>query len=302
MKADRRLAAQLAATLLALPSPQQSISSSFLLRPTPAAAAPPTPLRAVAVVAGGFLIPPEEQYASYAAALERVGCAVRLYADGGTMSRPGDLQAGAQAILAQADELARASGLPPTAPLVLLGHSRRAKTCALAAALSSSNGSSSGVGQQRQPRCVASLVLIDPVDATGPDPSSALGELQQLSRAVPTCILGSGAGAGDCSQNDYRKFAAALASSRSPRLVGVLKRAGHTQFVDNRRVLTVDVCTTGRDRDPAIRDVALAATAQWVEASLNENVEELTEARSRAVATLRETPFEAAVEWESADL
>ena len=52
---------------------------------------------------GGRLIPPEEQYASYAAALERVGCAVRLYADGGTMSRPGDLQAGAQAILAQAD-------------------------------------------------------------------------------------------------------------------------------------------------------------------------------------------------------
>lgn len=37
-----------------------------------------------AVVAGGYLIPPEEQYASYAAALERVGCAVRLYADGGT--------------------------------------------------------------------------------------------------------------------------------------------------------------------------------------------------------------------------
>jgi hypothetical protein len=115
-----------------------------------------------AVVAGGYLIPPEEQYASYAAALERVGCAVRLYADGGTMSRPGDLQAGAQAILAQADELARAAGLPPTAPLVLLGHSRGAKTCALAAALSSSNGSSSGVGQQRQPRCVASLVLIRP--------------------------------------------------------------------------------------------------------------------------------------------
>ena len=111
---------------------------------------------------GGRLIPPEEQYASYAAALERVGCAVRLYADGGTMSRPGDLQAGAQAILAQADELARAAGLPPTAPLVLLGHSRGAKTCALAAALSSSNGSSSGVGQQRQPRCVASLVLIRP--------------------------------------------------------------------------------------------------------------------------------------------
>jgi len=76
--------------------------------------------------------------------------------------RPGDLQAGAQAILAQADELARASGLPPTAPLVLLGQSRGAKTCALAAALSSSNGSSSGVGQQRQPRCVASLVLIRP--------------------------------------------------------------------------------------------------------------------------------------------
>jgi hypothetical protein len=64
--------------------------------------------------------------------------------------------------LAQADELARASGLPPTAPLVLLGQSRGAKTCALAAALSSSNGSSSGVGQQRQPRCVASLVLIRP--------------------------------------------------------------------------------------------------------------------------------------------
>ena len=60
--------------------------------------------------------------------------------------RPGDLQAGAQAILAQADELARAAGLPPTAPLVLLGHSRGAKTCALAAALSSSNAAAAASG------------------------------------------------------------------------------------------------------------------------------------------------------------
>ena len=52
---------------------------------------------------GGRLIPPEEQYASYAAALERVGCAVRLYADGGTARATCR-----QAPKPSSDELARA--------------------------------------------------------------------------------------------------------------------------------------------------------------------------------------------------
>ena len=183
-------------------------------------------------------------------------------------------------------------------PLVLLGHSRGAKVATVAAAKSK--------------RRVAALVLLDPVDATGPDPTTALPQLQSLGR-VPTVILGSGAGAGDCSQNDYLRFEAALEKSGAPRLVGVLDRAGHTQFVDNRRVLTVDVCTTGRDKDAVIREVALAATTAWVGAALKPQplsgagaaAATAPGASARlqaAVSDLSERHFAAAVAWRSADL
>ena len=275
----RRLAAKLVASLLAA-APQFPVYSA-----EPAAA----PCRAVAVVAGGFLIPPD-QYKSYADALERLGCSTIICADNGSLSKAGDLSQGAAAILELAERRAAEVGLSKDAPLVLLGHSRGGKVVAAAAATS----------KQRQ---LASLVLIDPVDATGPDPTSALGELRRLSRAPPTCILGSGAGSGDCSQNDYLKFEDAIGTLRAPLLVGALKRAGHTQFVDNRRVLTVDVCTTGRDKDADIRQVALAATTAWVGACLGvDGAPSSAESRQRAVASLVDMPFQASVEWRSADI
>ena len=282
MRLARRFAAQLAATLLA--------TSQW----PPAAISADNNKRAVAIVCGGFLIPPE-QYKSYAKALEEVGCAAALYADGSTLSKPQNLDEGARAILEQADFLQRDLSMEAEVPLVLLGHSRGAKVATLAAAQSK--------------RKVAALVLLDPVDATGPDPTTVLPQLESLSK-VPTAILGSGAGAGDCSQNDYLRFEAALGKATAPRLVGVLARAGHTQFVDNRRVLTVDVCTTGRDKDPVIREVALAATSAWVGAALPPGGLEAGApavmapgARLQgAVADLSERSFAAAVEWRSADL
>ena len=238
----------------------------------------------VAVVAGGVLAP-AEQYASYAGALAGAGCVAAVVADGGGLARAQGLEAGARGVLERADAEAAAAGLSGSAPLVLVGHSRGAKTCVAAAAASQ--------------RPVAALVLLDPVDATGPDPSSALPALRGLADAVPTAVLGAAAGNGDCNQKDYQKFADVLDSAGAPRLLGVLERAGHLQFVDNRRMLPQDPCTPGRDSDAAVREVALAAAAAWAGAALGPDPRR---ARRAAAAALAARPFEAAVSWRAADL
>ena len=267
MLVDRRLAARLTAALLTLPGleSQADVSGS-------------SPSKAVAAVAGGFLIP-AEQYTSYAGALSDAGCAAALYADKSTLSAPNPLDVGAAMLLEETDSVAQKRGVPPSAPLVLLGHSRGCKTCVVAAAKSK--------------RKVAALVLIDPVDATGPDPISVLPELSKL--RVPTLVLGSGKSALDCAPTgaNYKDFADALRSSGAPRLVGLLDRAGHTQFVDNRKVLSVDVCTTGKDKDGQIREVALEASAAWVRAALSREEGALR----RCADTLRTQEFAAAVQW-----
>ena len=239
----------------------------------------------MAVVAGGFLAP-AEQYSSYVGALSEAGCAAAAVADGGALSRAQDLEVSARGVLERADAEAAAAGLSASAPLVLVGHSRGAKVCVAAAAASL--------------RPVVALVLLDPVDATGPDPSSALPALRGLAASVPTAVLGAAAGDGDCNQQDYMKFAEILGSSRAPRLLGVLERAGHLQFVDDRRMLPQDPCTPGRDTDAAVREVALATSAAWAGAALGPDPPR--RARRAAAAALAARPFEAAVSWHAADL
>ena len=93
------------------------------------------------------------------------------------------------------------------------------------------------------------MVLLDPVDATSKDPATVLESLASL--RVPTAILGSRLGAIDgCAPSgaNYESFALAL-DAATPRIVGLLGRAGHTQFVDRRRALLVDVCTPDKDAD-----------------------------------------------------
>lgn len=144
---------------------------------------------------------------------------------------------------------------------------------------------------------MAALVLLDPVDATGPDPSTVLPDLARLN--VPTAILGSGKSEFDCAppESNYERFAEAVGQKDStPRLVGVLRRAGHTQFVDNRKVLSVDVCTTGKDKDAAVREVALATASEWVEAALAPSSAPGVSCK-RAAEALRGREFAASVEW-----
>ena len=277
---QRRCVARLTATLLAA-----SQTTTF---PRAGHAEQPQQAVAVAVVAGGFLIQ-ASQYQSYANALEALGCTTVIYADESVMSRPKDLADGAQSLLARVESQASKVGLSRAAPLILLGHSRGCKTCVAAACRS-----------QRQ---VAAMVLIDPVDRTGPDPSSVLSHLATLQ--VPTAVLGSGKSEFDCAplESNYLRFAEALETACTPRLVGFLARAGHTQFVDNRRVMAVDVCTTGKDADAAIREVALEATAAWVGAALPPITSEaMGSTRKAAVARLQQSHFQASVTWEAADI
>ena len=265
---DRRVA--LVAGLAAAPQ--------LLRAPAPASAG--DLVKAEAVVAGGFLIP-SEQYKSYAALFDQIGCSSELYADESTLSRPLTLQAGAESLLNRLDATQHS-------PLILLGHSRGCKTCIEAAA--------------RTKRRVAAMVLLDPVDRTGPDPESVLSLLETLK--VPTAILGTGRG-DDCAPQgaNWAKFEEALGRSSTPRLIGVLPRAGHTQFVDNRRILSVDVCTTGRDKDTAIREVAMSLVSAWSQAALvHGSVGEQSSARKQAFAALQDEEFSAAVEWTAYDL
>ena len=77
-------------------------------------------------------------------------------------------------------------------------------------------------------------------------------------------MLGSGVGSSDCAPPgaNFAAFYAALAPG-TPRLLGVLARAGHTQFLDDRPGLFLDVCSAGADSDRAVGDVARTAMAVW---------------------------------------
>ena len=253
----------LAAALLLHARPRSSAASEF---------------RAVAVVAGGFLIP-SEQYLSYAAGLEALGCCTLTFADPSTLSLPVLPSEAARAALDAVEAQARGLGVAPDAPLFLLGHSRGAKTCVAAASLSRHR--------------VAGMVLLDPVDATSKDPSSVLDTLGRL--RVPTAVLGSRYGESDgCAPRgaNHEAFARSI-DPATERLVGVLGKAGHTQFVDQRRSLLVDVCSRGADKDEQVRELALTTTTAWFEHTLKAHAA----SDDGSIRALRQRSFGATIEW-----
>ena len=225
----------------------------------------PAPL-GVGIVAPGFLLP-AEQYTSYAHLLSSFGLCAQVVPDRmSSLSQPAPIGARAAELLDAAETQARRSRLPPSAPLVLVGHSRGAKACCVAASMS------------RRP--VAALILLDPVDVTPFDSESVL---QSLATApVPTAVLGAARGA-DCAPvgSNYEEFYTSLVRADAMRLLGVLPSAGHMQFVDDRRSLGWDVCAVGKSPDAAVHDAAFAMIAAWVAVTLPAR---LAAASSRDVA------------------
>mmetsp|Transcript_46126 Transcript_46126/g.76243 ORF Transcript_46126/g.76243 Transcript_46126/m.76243 type:complete len:368 (+) Transcript_46126:32-1135(+) len=208
---------------------------------------------AIAAVAPGFLIAPE-QYALYTDLLEELNMPTVVLNDKSTLTRPTPIAEGGAALLAAADAKAQSIGLSDSAPLVLLAHSRGAKAAILAAEMAS--------------RPVSAMVLLDPVDATVFEGESILTSLRGLN--VPTAICASGA-AGECAPrgSNYNEFYNALGSSESiqppPRLLALLRQAGHMQYLDHRGGI-LDVCASGKDADSTVHDVALAVLATWLAA------------------------------------
>ena len=70
--------------------------------------------RSGAVVAGGFLIPPE-QYASYAAALGGLGCSTVVYKDESALAQPRPLAEGARALGLKVVRVGRPEKVEPIA-------------------------------------------------------------------------------------------------------------------------------------------------------------------------------------------
>ena len=272
----------------------QALLAASIAPPLRTPAATPPPPAPLAAVAGGFLIP-SSQYSTYCRKLDDLGCAALSYTDASTLTSPLPIADGAASLLVNLNELSQSGaaslkGVTAESPLVLWGHSRGCKTVVEAAAQSK--------------RRVAAMVLVDPVDAVpGRDPSSCLNELAKLDN-VPTLILGTGghnADFSDCAPEgcNYKIFADALAKSRAPRLLGVLGGAGHTQFVDQRGVLLVDICTTGKDPDSCVHDVTLEATERWVAAATSRDPKRELRAAAKA---LRSKEFGTSVQWEEGDL
>lgn len=301
----RRLVAQGLATWLCSVGPP-----SWGAAPQPLDTTPRAPV-ALALILPGFLLP-QSQYASYAGLMEELGIRCVTFTDGSTLREPASLDAASARALAACEAEASRLGMPQSTPLVLVGHSRGCKECVLAAAKST--------------RPVAALILLDPVDSTVFEKDSTLPVFSTL--RVPTLILGSGVGSGDCAPLDsaFPAFYGALAMADVPRLLGYMPRAGHTQFLDEREKL-IDVCSAGSDDDESIREVAIAAAAAWC-ARYVPGVSErlvalralglpvgsgltsagwilLAEAVGRGadiIATLASRRFRAAVEWKAGGL
>ncbi|KAJ1619221.1 hypothetical protein T492DRAFT_1087351 [Pavlovales sp. CCMP2436] len=277
----------------------------------PARAAAPTLVPvALALVITGFLTP-AEQYRSYVGLLAELGIATITFNDGSTLRAACPLGTGAARALAAVEAEAERLGLSASTPLVLVGHSRGAKECVLAAAQST--------------RPIAAFCLYDPVDSTVFEPDSTLPILSALK--VPSLVLGSGVGFGDCAplNSNFAAFWDTLSAAKAPRLLGFMRCTGHTQFLDDRGNM-LDVCSAGDDDDAAIHEVALAATAAFLSAYVPGVRARLTalhkmgrvgsgltsaswvllaeacESVASIVPLLESRRFRAAVEWRTGDL
>jgi pimeloyl-ACP methyl ester carboxylesterase len=179
------------------------------------------PPPALAVVAPGFMLPPS-QYNGYVDLLEELGMPTVVVADRSSLAKGVSLEEGARALLAAGEAEAQRLQLDASTPLVLVAHSRGAKLSVMAASAST--------------RPIGALVLLDPVDATIFDDSTAMPTLRTL--GVPTAVVGSGAGAGECAPpgGNYATYFESLGTSGAPKLLATLPHAGHTQV---RRSLSI---------------------------------------------------------------
>eukprot|EP00747_Dinoflagellata_sp_TGD_P099624 gnl/TRDRNA2_/TRDRNA2_167801_c0_seq4.p1 gnl/TRDRNA2_/TRDRNA2_167801_c0~~gnl/TRDRNA2_/TRDRNA2_167801_c0_seq4.p1 ORF type:complete len:397 (+),score=52.57 gnl/TRDRNA2_/TRDRNA2_167801_c0_seq4:104-1294(+) len=194
----------------------------------------------VAVIATGFLVPPE-QYVSYSNLLRELGLLPIIFNDGSSLFSATNITTAARKLLAAADEALDG----PDVPLFLIGHSRGAAVSLAAAGMST--------------RRVAAMVLMDPVGR-----SLLSQEALALPQKIPTAILGSGAGAGECAPpgDNYAAFYEELESKSTSRVLAFLGDAGHMQYVDKRMELA-DPCTVGSVKDDAVREAAMAVLTAW---------------------------------------
>ena len=102
------------------------------------------------------------------------------------------------------------------------------------------------------------MVLLDPVDSTSFEPASVLSQL--AASRVPTAVVGAGKGV-DCGSS-YASVYEVLERAGTPRLLALVKQAGHLQFLDRRNEV-VDVCTFGKASDASVHAVAQAVLCAW---------------------------------------
>lgn len=238
-----------------------------------ASSATPSPRPApcgIMALATGFTLP-TAQYQSYADQARVLGLAPLLFSDGSSSTQPTSLADASSALLSHIDDEARRLALPAATPLVLVGHSRGAKTAILTAAAS------------RRP--VAALVLIDPVDGTSFEPASVLDRLEAGGAKVPTAVIGAGLG-GDCAPagSNYAAVFGALERAGTPRLLALVRNGGHLQFLDRRQELLSDVCTFKKGADVRTRGVAQTVLCAWCAAFVPGAAMELGEGESLQVA------------------
>ncbi|WP_420121848.1 chlorophyllase/cutinase-like alpha/beta fold protein [Nakamurella sp.] len=158
-----------------------------------------------------------------------------------------------------ADEAVRAADLVratvrdhPGSPLHLAGHSRGGQAAWRATGLLAA----AGCGP-------ASLVVIDPVDGAGRNPTVPTSTAMPVSWAVPTLVLGAGV-EGRCAPApvNHRQFARAAPAARHL----VVEGLGHADLLDGRsRSFGRRLCGGGPDPDAA-RGVLAAVLLAWIEA------------------------------------
>lgn len=230
----------------------------------------------LAVISTGFLIT-ADQYSSYARRLAEWGYVAVVYdfvqqaLDPSSDLACVDLL---EELLTWCGNLNNPIGsLCDSSNIMLIGHSRGAKISSLVAS--------------KDPR-VKALYLIDPVDVTvytplSPDFPSAASALESssINQQLPVAIVGSGSGS-DCAPSDssYNVFYKAI---RGPTWQGVVKSAGHLQFLDARSSTAMGlVCQASANvTDGQVEDVAHAMMIAWAESMMERSNESDVSAKDR---------------------
>lgn len=150
---------------------------------------------------------------------------------------------------AAAADLVRDTATEMDGPVSVGGHSRGGQAAWLAASLLS-------------PELPHRLVLIDPVDGEGRNPSTPTSTVSGAAVACPTLVVGAGIG-GRCAPEpvNHHIFAAATPHSRHV----VVEQLGHADMLNGRsRDFGRTLCTGAADPDPG-RDVCSALISAFLE-------------------------------------